>query len=193
MLELLLANPWLLALAIFLARVGDVSLGTVRTIVVFRGYALLAAAIGFVEILLWVVAASQVLTNLQDWYLAVAYAGGFAAGNYVGIRLEGLLAMGDELVRIISFKTDGELGRTLRAGGFEPIELEGDMGDDRPVEVLIVEASRRQMPRLTRLVKETDAEAIYTINDIKRARHGHDPLRRRPTLFTDWLSARKRK
>ncbi len=66
MLELLNNEPWLLAIAIFAARVGDVSLGTVRTIVVFRGYKFLAAAIGFFEILLWVAAAGQVLTNLDN-------------------------------------------------------------------------------------------------------------------------------
>lgn len=193
MIELIQAHPWLLAIAIFLARVGDVSLGTVRTIVVFRGYAAVAAAIGFFEILLWVAAAGQVLTNLEDWYLAVAYAGGFAAGNYVGIHLEALLAMGDELVRIISFKTDGHLGRALRASGFEPIRLSGEMGDDRPVEVLIVESSRRRMPKLVQLIREADPEAIFTINDIKRVRNLSGTVRRRPLLFINWLSTRKRK
>jgi uncharacterized protein YebE (UPF0316 family) len=90
--------PWLLALAIFSARIVDVSLGTLRTIVVFRGYPIVAAVLGFFEILVWLVAAGQVFQNLGAWYLAIAYAGGFAAGNIVGMWFESKLAMGSELV-----------------------------------------------------------------------------------------------
>lgn len=194
MIEFLHAHVWLLAIAIFLARVGDVSLGTFRTIVVFRGYALLAAGIGFFEILLWVAAASQVLTNLHDWYLAVAYAGGFAAGNYVGIRVESALAMGDELVRAISFRRGGHLAGILKAHGFDPIVLEGGTRDERPVEVVIVVAGRRRMPSLIRLIRQHDPEAIYTVNDVKRVYNGVDIVQgRRVPFFAGWRARGKRK
>ncbi len=97
---------YLLVPLIFLARVSDVSLGTFRTIVVFRGNKLLASFIGFFEIIIWLAAASQVLTNLDQWYLALAYASGFAVGNYVGITIESRFAIGNELVRCISFNRD---------------------------------------------------------------------------------------
>jgi uncharacterized protein YebE (UPF0316 family) len=92
---------YLLVPLIFLARVSDVSLGTFRTIVVFRGNKLLASFIGFFEIIIWLV-----LTNLDQWYLALAYASGFAVGNYVGITIESRFAIGNELVRCISFNRD---------------------------------------------------------------------------------------
>ena len=79
--EILVAYPYLLAPWIFLTRVADVSLGTFRTIVIFRGHKFIASFIGFFEITIWLVAAAQVLTNLDKWYLALAYAGGFAVGN----------------------------------------------------------------------------------------------------------------
>jgi uncharacterized protein YebE (UPF0316 family) len=74
LIEILIEYPYLLVPLIFFSRVADVSLGTFRTIVVFRGYKLLASLIGFFEIIIWLVAASQVLTNLDQWYLALAYA-----------------------------------------------------------------------------------------------------------------------
>lgn len=191
--EMIAINPWLLALAIFLARVGDVTLGTFRTIVIFRGYGLLAAAIGFVEILLWIAAASQVLTNLVDWYLAIAYAAGFAAGNYVGIWLESRVAMGDELVRAISFRRDSPLGDALRAAGFNAIEMEGDMGTGKPVEVMLVAAKRKRVPELVRLIRATDPDALYTINDIKHAYTGAEKLIRKPLFFSGWRVRGKRK
>jgi uncharacterized protein YebE (UPF0316 family) len=81
---------------IFIARVADVSLGTFRTIVVFRGKKILASLIGFFEISIWLLAASQVFTNLDQWNCGLAYAGGFAVGNYVGISIEGKFSIGDE-------------------------------------------------------------------------------------------------
>lgn len=193
MAEIIPINPWLLVIFIFVARVGDVTLGTFRTIVIFRGYGLLAAAIGFVEILLWVAAASQVLNNLSDWYLAVTYAAGFAAGNFVGIWLESRIALGDELVRAISFRRDRSLGEAARKAGFNAIELDGDMGSDKPVEIVLVAAKRKRVPQLIRLIQETDPDAFYTINDIKRTWSGADQLTRRPPSLAGWRARGKRK
>lgn len=172
MLELINSQPWILALAIFLARLADVSLGTVRTIVVFRGFKFLAAVIGFVEILIWVAAAGLVLNNLDDWYLAVAYAAGFAAGTYAGIWLESKLAIGDELIRAISYAQDSYLARTLREAGFDAIEMKADRGTDEPLEVVLVTASRRRVARAISLIRQADPKAIYTINDVKQAHLG---------------------
>ncbi len=165
--EFLEQNAWLLAIAIFFARVVDVSLGTVRTMLVVRGHRFLSAGIGFVEILIWIVAASQVVRNLESWYLAVAYAGGFAVGNVVGIWLEGKLAIGTELVRAISASPEVELARSLRKQEFEVLELDGHGGDDKPVEVLLVVERRRRVPQLLRLIREMDPLAVCTVSDVK--------------------------
>lgn len=161
-------NPVLLSAAVFFARVVDVTLGTVRTILVFRGYRVRAALIGFVEILIWVCAASAVLQDLSAWYVAVAYAGGFATGNYVGIWLESKLAMGMELVRAISANREIELAARLRSHGFSVTELTGNKAHGVPVEVLLVVEERKKLPELLRLIEQTDPEAIYTISDVKR-------------------------
>ena len=92
----LLEHPWLLAILIFAARVTDVAMSTVRTILVFRSYRFLAAAIGFFEVLVWLLAVTQVMRHLDQWYLALAYAAGFATGNVVGIWIEGKLAVRSE-------------------------------------------------------------------------------------------------
>lgn len=135
--ELLNISPYLLALLIFLARVTDVSLGTFRTIVVFRGYKLLAAIIGFFETMIWLVAAGQVFQNLDQWYLALAYAGGFSVGNYVGMWIENHFAIGNELVRCLSFNRD-ILANKIRDKGFRVVSFDGDMGDDKLIELLFI-------------------------------------------------------
>jgi uncharacterized protein YebE (UPF0316 family) len=188
-------HPVLLALAIFFARIMDVSLGTVRTIVVFRGHRLLAAVIGFFEIIIWVVAAGQVLQNLDAWYLVVAYAGGFGAGNYIGIWMESKLAMGREMVSAISFRADGGLARLLRERGFRAIDVDADMGRGPPVDLVITVTRRRRVPELLQTILEADPEAQYSVSDIKMAHEGFDPamLAPRAGYSGGWRSIMKRK
>ncbi len=172
MLALVNEYPALLALAIFLARVCDVSLGTIRILVGFRGYRLLAACVGFCEAAIWVVAASRVIQHLDQWYLVVAYAAGFASGNFVGITLERRLGVGRELARIISWQAQTNLARALADLGYSVVELAGSR-NATAVQVMYVVAGRRQMPELLRRVHELDPDALYTITDVKTC-HGED-------------------
>jgi uncharacterized protein YebE (UPF0316 family) len=188
-------HPVILTLMIFFARILDVSLGTVRTIVVFRGRRLLAAVIGFFEIVIWVLAAGQVLQNLHAWYFIVAYAAGFGAGNYIGIWLEAKLAIGREMVSAISFRADGGLARLLRERGFRSIDVDADMGRGPPVDLVITVTRRRRVPELLRTILEADPEAQYSISDIKMAHEGFAPgmLGPRPGISGGWRSLMKRK
>ncbi|NQU62688.1 MAG: DUF2179 domain-containing protein [SAR324 cluster bacterium] len=177
---------------IFFARVADVSLGTFRTIVVFRGRKFLAAFIGFFEIIIWLIAAGQVLTNLDKWYLALAYAGGFAVGNYVGMWIEGRFAIGNELIRCISFHRD-ILAEKLRMQGFKAVSFDGDMGEGKPVELLLIVEKRRNIPSLIRLIKELDQSAVYSVSDVKSVYEGPDLLPRRSFLGSAFTLSGKRK
>ena len=192
MTELLVEYPYLLAPLIFFARVADVSLGTFRTIVVFRGHKLLASFIGFFEIIIWLVAAAQVLTNLDQWYLALAYAGGFAVGNFVGMWIESSFAIGNELVRCISFNRD-VLAEKIRNAGFKVASLDGDMGEDNPVELLFIIEKRRKVPSLIRLIKELDQTAVYSVSDVKSVYDGPDLLPRRSFLGSGLMLPGKRR
>ena len=191
--EILDIYPWLLVPAIFLARVLDVSLGTFRSIVVFRGYPAIAAAIGFFEVLIWVAAASQVLRQITAWPLMIAYAGGFACGNYLGIWLEARVAMGRELVRIISHAQADVLAKRLSALGQPSLTLKGEVGG-RAADVLLVTTDRRRTASLLAAVQETDPEAEYTISDIKSVKTPVPALLRRwPLIPTGWRVRGKRK
>jgi uncharacterized protein YebE (UPF0316 family) len=187
-------HPWLLAVAIFAIRVSDVSLGTLRTIMVFRGFRGLAALVAFGEVLLWLVAVGQVLHNLDRWYLAVAYAAGFATGNYVGMWIDTKLALGSEMVRAISANPEIDLADRLRLARFDVTALQGRREGGKPVEVLLVVEGRRHVPRLLRLIHETDPDALCTLSDV---RHPGRPLlrrqRRRGGLGGGWRAIGKRK
>lgn len=175
---------------IFFARVADVSLGTFRTIVVFRGNKLLASFIGFFEITIWLVAASQVLTNLDHWYFALAYAGGFAVGNYVGITIENHFAIGNDLIRCISFNRDVLAGK-LREEGFKAVSFDGDMGKAHPVEILFIVEKRRNVPSLIKLIKDLDKTAVYSVSDVKNVYDGPEILASRNIFSGALMKFRK--
>jgi uncharacterized protein YebE (UPF0316 family) len=181
MTELLVEYPYLLAPFIFLARVGDVSLGTFRTINIYRGHKYIASFIGFFEIIIWLVAAAQVLTNLDQWYLALAYAGGFAVGNFVGMWIEGRFAIGNELVRCISFNRD-VLAEKIRSEGFKVVSFDGESGENTAVELLLIIEKRRNVPSLIKLIKKLDHTAVYSVSDVKSVYEGPNLLPQRTIL-----------
>ncbi len=194
MLAYLEAHSILLVLAIFMARVADVSLGTLRTIFVLKGHRIYAACLGFFEILIWLAAAGQVINNLDTWYLAVAYAGGFATGNIVGSLIESKLALGLELVRILGHDPTVGLARRLRYLGYEVASLQGVENATTPLEILMITERRRKVPQLLRIISELDPDAVCTINEVKRpaqamAGRQRNPFWRRPDMMR--ISKRK--
>ncbi|KPJ51007.1 hypothetical protein AMJ40_01265 [candidate division TA06 bacterium DG_26] len=176
-------------LLIFGARLCDVSLGTLRTIAVVRGKTVNAWIFGLLEILIWLMAISRVLTTLQTNVLnLVAYAIGFATGNVVGIMIERRLAMGNEVIRVISRSKGAEIARVLRKMGQGVTEFEGK-GKDGPVTMLYIIAARTDVPEVLKRTREVDPECITILADVKTT-----SLRIRSfTAPTGWRAVVKKK
>lgn len=159
--------PWLLALLIFCVRMIDVSLGTLRTICVVQGRMTLSVALGFFEVLIWIAALSQVIIGVSDSpILMVAYAGGFAVGNAVGIGLERLLALGTVVVRIISPEGNHDVVDALRSKGFRATVFEGE-GVEGPVDLIYVRCNRRKVTALLKVVKSLRPNVFYTVEPVQ--------------------------
>src|SRR5262245_5369391 len=186
-------HAWVLAPLIFFARVTDVSLSTCRVLIVVRGHRILAAGIGFFESLIWLTAIGAVISRLDAWYLMLAYAGGFATGNYVGIWLEGRLAIGSELVRAIVFEAPNALADTLRQRGYQAVRIGGSAGAGRPVDVILVVEKRRRVPELLAAIRREAPGAIYTISDVKSVYDGPaSAVGAHAATTFDWLLAKRR-
>lgn len=155
-------------LFVFTARLADVALSTVRFMMMVRGKRTLAAAIGLVEIAIWVLALGRVLQALDDPVKVLFYCLGFAAGIYVGQWLEEKLAVGILAVQVIprqSEKVDGMV-EGLRAKGFGVTVLTGE-GRDGPRRVLMVVARRKAMGTVLGLVRSSDPDAFVTVLDAR--------------------------
>jgi uncharacterized protein YebE (UPF0316 family) len=153
-------------LLIFFARICDVSMGTVRIILVSKGLRRIAPVIGFFEVLIWVLAISKIIQNLDNWMCYIAYASGFATGNYIGMKIEEKLALGHELVRVITKREAFDLVHALKDEGYGVtfISAEGTQG---LVGVVYIIVSRKNIPAVIQIIQKHNPNALYTIENIK--------------------------
>lgn len=154
-----------LALMIFLARVVDVSLGTLRHALVIRGKRALTFIIAFVESIIWVFAVSRVINDLSDPLMAIAFAFGFAAGTFVGITLESLLKIGDQVVKVFTQKGSA-VAQLLREQGFRVTEFQGN-GRDGTIYLLFVQVPRKSVKQVMKLTRSIDSTCYLVVEDIK--------------------------
>lgn len=168
-------DPMLGALMIFLLRILDVPIGTLRVMYMVRGDRLRAVPLAFVESLVWVFAISQIFKHLDNKANMVGFAAGFAAGTLVGMTLERWIASGHVLVRVISDKAQGNgLAQAIRSAGFGVTAVSGE-GREGAQSILFVVALRRRGRELLELVKREDAEAFVTVDPVQTAIGGYLP------------------
>ena len=168
-LDLLLA-----ALIIFFLRITDVSLGTLRIGFLVRGQRRLAGLFGFFESLVWLLAAAQVLTNLDSPVKFVAYAGGYAAGTMLGVSIERWLAIGNALLRIVAPIASPPLEDALREAGFY-VTILNARGRDGDVRVAFTILPRRRIPDAMRLIARVNPGAFVTFEPTTPVRPGVVP------------------
>jgi uncharacterized protein YebE (UPF0316 family) len=174
----LLAGPWA-PLLIFCLRVTDVSMATVRTLLIVRGAKMFVPVIGFFEVSIWVFAVSAVVQNLTSPLHLVGYAGGFATGNVVGMMLEERMALGMASVNTMVRTGGAALAASLRDLGFAVTEMDG-RGKDGPVEVLYSVIPRRRIGAYMAEVERGAPNAFSVVEDPKAIRQGWMfPLRRK--------------
>jgi uncharacterized protein YebE (UPF0316 family) len=180
--DLLLLNSaifaWvLLPLLIFIARVADVSLGTVRVIFIARGLKYLAPIVGFFEILIWLLAIGQIMQNLSSPLCYIAYASGFAMGNYVGIWIAEKLSLGVVLIRVITNKDALELLEYLRSADYGVTSVDAH-GSEGKVQVVFTIVPRREVAGVVNLIKQFNPKAFYTIEEVGFVEEGIFPTRK---------------
>lgn len=179
------SSPLMLALFIFIARVMDVTLGTLRIISLSRGRKLLAPLLGFFEVFIWVVAISQLVRNLTDISAYLAYAAGFATGNFIGMWIEEKLALGTLTVRIFAVREGEDLSARLAGSGFGVTVLDGH-GAGGPVKVLFTTIHRSELEQVVGIVHSVNPKMFFSVEDVRQSSDGvfRRPIQRR--LAWDW-------
>ncbi|MBE0597297.1 MAG: DUF2179 domain-containing protein [Desulfuromonadales bacterium] len=177
---------------IFVSRIVDVTFGTLRIIFVARGLRSLAALVGFFEVLIWILAIGQVMQNLTNWVTYAAYAGGFSAGNFVGVSIERRIAIGSLIIRVITRRPADELVSFLHRSGYGVTSIDAQ-GETGPVKVIFTIVKRKKLPEVIALIHRFNPNAFYTIEDVRFVNETWTPVPLVKREIFSLLSLRKRK
>ncbi|MFM2206655.1 MAG: hypothetical protein RL213_630 [Bacteroidota bacterium] len=163
-----------LPVIIFIARMADVTLGTLRNVFISKGLRNIVPFIGFFEVLIWLVSIRQIMEHLDNPLCYIGFAGGFAMGTYVGLWIERQLALGMQVVRIILPGQADLLVSSLRKSGFGTTVLDGE-GSKGPVKMIFTIIKRKDVQRLRELIQKHEPSAFYSIEDVRMASQGVFP------------------
>jgi uncharacterized protein YebE (UPF0316 family) len=172
---------------IFLARVCDMSLDTIRVIFVSKGIRYLPAIIGFFEVIIWLLAIGQVMNNLTNAVCYIAYGAGFATGTVVGMAIEERLSLGLTSVRIITKGDPSELMQFLRSQNYGVTSIDGEGGTGK-VKMVFTIIKRQDLAHVVSIVKQFHPNAFYSIEEVKSVAEGVFP-KRNPRRFFRWLDS----
>jgi len=170
-----------LPLLIFLGRIIDVSIGTVRLIFVAKGFKGLAPVLGFFEVFVWIMVIGRLMDGVTDTIVYVAYAAGFAAGNFVGMKLEEKLSIGKVMIRIVAQKDSHKLIDKLKEKySITTIDTEGKMG---PAKMIILIIDKKQIHNIVKIIKNFNPKAFYSVEDVRFAIDNNSEIKREKRFF----------
>ena len=161
----------LLPVLIFLARICDVSIGTMRIIFVSKGKKNIAPVLGFFEVLIWITAISKIMQNLDNYVNYIAYAGGFATGNLIGMIIEERLAMGILMVRVFANESGSELVSILNSSGYGATVVDAH-GAREKVQLIYTIVNRTELDNVVNVINNFNPNAFYTIEDVRSVNQG---------------------
>ena len=183
-------NWFVLPILIFLARMADVTLGTIRHIFLSKGFHKIVPVLGFIEALIWIIVIRQIMKNLNNITCYIAWAGGFSMGTYIGMKIESKLALGLQVMRIITNQKCDDLIAQLSRANLGVTVLDG-LGSQGPVKVILTIIKRKDIPRVDAIVKEFNPNAFYSLEDIREASKGVFPGSGNSSYLRDWFLKRK--
>lgn len=170
-----LFNLVLLPILIFLARIIDVTIGTFRIVMVSKGKKYIAPLLGFIEVIIWIVAIGKIMQNLDNWVNIIAYAAGFATGNYIGLFIEEKIALGVVKIQVITAKAASELITKLKVAGYGITHHEAT-GANGTVSIMYTIVNRTDVNKIIELICTYNPNAFYSIEDVKFVNRGLDSI-----------------
>lgn len=166
--DFLSGNDLIVYIAIFFGKIIEVTLDTLRMVLINRGRRLAGAILGFFVVFIWIFIISSVITTLSDNLLkCLVYAVAYALGNFFGVTIENKLAIGLCSLQIIVRETEGyTLANILRENGFGVTIMEGESANYKR-QILIIHLKRKRITEAVKLIKENTEDAVTMVNDIK--------------------------
>jgi uncharacterized protein YebE (UPF0316 family) len=149
-------------LFIMILRILDVSIGTVRTIMVVQGRKYFAGFFGAIEVFIWLIAIRNIFQHLDQIPNMIGYSVGFGLGNIVGITIEQKIGLGYIQLNIISKLHHQQIAKMLRDMKFGVTEIRGE-GTSGEVIILVVIIPRKLQSKIIKAVEMIDESSFITV------------------------------
>ena len=175
-----------LPILIFLARTTDVTLGTLRSVFVSKGFRKIVPFIGFMEVMIWLISIRQVMQHLDNPVCYIGFAAGFGMGTYVGLLIEGRLALGLQVLRLIISSDWDPLIIELQKENLGITIIDGQ-GDKGPVKIIFTIVKRKDMAKVRGIIRTVNPQAFYSIEDIRIANQGVFPKKGSVVTKMDYI------
>ena len=181
----------ILPIFIFLARISDQTIGTLRLIFLSKGQKFLAPFLGFFEVIIWLLTVGQIMQHLDNVLAYVAYGGGFATGNFIGMVLEEKLSIGNVIIRIVPRNNTSELIAFLREKnyGVTSVRAQGSRGE---VDIVFSIIKRKNIEEVVGIINQFNPNAFYTIEDVRTINEGIMNTSQRKSIMRGFWQGNKK-
>ena len=153
----------ILCFKIFLSRILDVSLSSVRTMFVVKCNKIMASLIAFVEIFIWFYAAKEALvSNSTSLCIVVSYALGYATGTFIGTLINEKFISGIYSLKVSLKGVNEEMLKKLNSICLDVVSLKGEGKN-----ILFLEVDKKNYKELVNNIYMIDKYASIVINDAK--------------------------
>lgn len=164
-----------LCIKIFIVRIVDVSLGTIRTVLTVKDKNLLAALIGFIEVFIWFIIVKDALnSDINSILIGISYALGFATGTYLGGILSRIFTIHSTLtVQIIISDKKRKIIDLLHDKGYA-VSVLGATGYKNDNKLLLfIEIEALNLKDLRNTINNIDDSAFIVVNDSRAVYNGY--------------------
>lgn len=180
----------IMPILIFISRIADQTIGTMRFIFLSKGYKYIAPILGFFEVIIWLAAVTQIIKYVDNIVCYIAYGAGFAMGNYIGMMIEERLSLGKVMLRIIPKMDTNKLTEYLKANnfGFTVMDAHGSQGD---VKVIMSIIDRKDIKELVPVINKYNPHAFYSVEDMRAVKEGVFRAKKKNSKFNFWWHTKK--
>lgn len=163
-----------LCVKIFFARIMDVSIGTVRTMLMVKGKTLIMSILAFMEVFIWFIVAREALvSDIKSVFIPISYSLGYATGTLIGSFISNRFIKGIVGVQVVIEKKNTALLKAVRKHGYAVsiIDLKDDFQGNKR-EMMFFQINNRSLKKLISLIKKYDDKAFIVVSETKAVQNG---------------------
>lgn len=162
-----------ICLIILFARIVDVSLSTIVTVLTVKSKRVLATVLGFIDVIIWFLVVREALTtSIKSIWIAISYALGYAIGTFIGTTLSNKLINGKVSMQVILDEKNESKINEIRDKGFAVSQVNCTGKDNAKKLMLFIELDKKNINDLKAIINKIDENAFMVINETKYVVNG---------------------